>query len=145
MIERLVDTNVFIRVLVGPREEEGRARHFASTALFERVEVGDERLLTTEACLAEIVHVLTSKRQYGQPKSVAVAALRSIESNRHIRIIHADVYPVALDLLDSYPKLDFEDALLAAHAIRLNLPLLSYDLYFDQLPGVTRVEPPAAS
>lgn len=89
--------------------------------------------------------MLTSKRQYGQPKSVAVAALRSIESNRHIRIIHADVYPVALDLLDSYPKLDFEDALLAAHAIRLNLPLLSYDLYFDQLPGVTRVEPPAAS
>ena len=144
MIERCIDTNVFIRNLVGPRDAEGIHRHYAANALFQRVERREERVVTAECCLAEIVYVLTSKRQYGLPRSFAETALRSLLSMRNLTVVGPRRYGHALDLYATHPKLDFDDAVIAALALELGLPLLSYDTGLDEVPGLVRHEPEQA-
>lgn len=138
---QLVDTNVFIHFLVRPEGDVGRAEHAACTALLERVDRGDQQIATTEACLAEIFHVLTGKQQYRRPVEEAVTAIRGITSQRGIRIRHRNLYGQALEILDRHQRLGFEDALLVAHALETGMEILSYDRDYDRVPGITRVEP----
>lgn len=138
---RLVDTNVFIHLLMAPVGNVGRKEHDACRTLFRRVAQGDERLDTTEACLAEVFFVLTEKRQFRRSVEEAVAALRSIVDQRGIQIRPRGPYREALDVLARHPKLGFEDALLVAHALDTGMPILSYDRDFDHVEGITREEP----
>lgn len=138
---QLVDANIFIHLLVRPDDPEGRTQHDACRAFFERVDRGDEDVASTEACLAEIFHVLTGKQQYRRPIEDAVVALRSITNQRGIRVRHQNLYPQALDVLDRHPRLGFEDALLVAHALATGMQIVSYDRDFDRIEGVVRVEP----
>jgi len=138
---QLVDTNVFIHFLVRPAGDIGQVEHKACTALVERVHRGDQEIATTEACLAEVFHVLTEKQQFRRPMEEAIAALRAIASQRGIRIQRPNFHSQALDILDRHRNLGFEDALLAAHALETGMEILSYDRHFDQVPGVVRVEP----
>jgi len=138
---RLVDTNIFIHFLIQPDGTNGRPEHNACTALFERVDQGDEEIATTEACLAEIFHVITAKQQYRRPVEEAVAALRGITGQRGILVRQRNLYLQALDVLVQHPRIGFQDALLAAHALETGMELVSYDHHFDRVPGLIRVEP----
>jgi len=138
---QLVDTNIFIHFLVRPAGDIGRKEHDACAALVERVHLGDQEIATTEACRAEIFHVLTEKQQFRRPVEEAVSALRAITSQRGLRIQRHNLYSQALDILDRHRTLGFEDALLAAHALETGMEIVSYDRHFDRVPGLVRVEP----
>lgn len=142
---QLVDTNVFIHFLVRPVGEVGHGEHAASRALFERVDRGEREIATTEACLAEIFHVLTEKHKFRVPVEEAVATLRSIVDQRGIRVRARGLYRETLDVLERHPKLGFEDALLVAHALDSGMPIVSYDRDFDRVAGITREEPSVAA
>ena len=68
-----LDANIFLRYLIEPDGPDNLARHDISAALFEAIELGDESATTSEAVLAEVAYILTSKRQYNLP-TVEIAA-----------------------------------------------------------------------
>jgi predicted nucleic acid-binding protein len=69
-----VDTNVFVRLLTG--DDAAKAERCAD--LFEQVEQGTTALFTSEAIIAEVVYVLTSKDLYAHTRVQTAQALRPL-------------------------------------------------------------------
>jgi len=58
------------------------------------------------------------------------------------KLAHKRAIIRALGLCNAGPRLDFNDALLVAHAGRLgSAGILRYDWHFDSIPGIIRTEP----
>jgi predicted nucleic acid-binding protein len=138
---RFADANVFLRYLARPVTRIDQQRFAACSALFARVQAGDEQITTAEFILAEVFFVLTSPRQHGLTAADAAARLEPIVAMRGLRLQRKRVVLRALALLTSHPRLGFEDALVAATLERSDMHLLSYDKDFDRLPNLTREEP----
>jgi len=139
---RFADTNIFLRYLVRPVTAADQARADACRALLERVSTGAEEITTSEAVLAEIVYVLSSRRQYGLATDEIVARLKPIVMLPGLKIAHKRLYLRALDIYASHTDLDFEDAIAIATVERMEpAELYSYDTDFDRVAGVTRLEP----
>ena len=136
---RFLDTNVILRFLT--RDDEEKAA--ACFRLFQRVQRGEEEILTCEAVVSEVVYVLSSRRAgYGLSREAIRGRLAPILTLRGLRLPQKRVYLRALDIYASSPFLDFEDALAAAHMERHGISeIVSYDRGFDRVPGVRRVEP----
>jgi predicted nucleic acid-binding protein len=131
-----VDTNVFIRVLTN----DDPTKFARCLALFEEANLGRRRLVTSEAVVAEIVYVLSS-RTYGISRGQIAAALIPLLSSRGIRVEHKRSVLDALELYDR-SNLDLEDCLSVAHTRRLRLnAIYSYDRDFDHVASVRRLEP----
>jgi predicted nucleic acid-binding protein len=138
----LLDANVFLRALVAPQAERDREHAKAAIALFERLARGQETATTVEAILAEVCYVLSSRAHYHLNPSEIAQRLRPLLLLRGLKLPHKRTHLEALELWSANPFLDFEDALLAAHARRLRLSsITSFDTDFDRLPGVVREEP----
>jgi uncharacterized protein len=138
---RFADANIFLRYLTRPVTQIDQQRFAACTALFARVQTGDEQITTSEVILAEVFFVLTSPRQYGLTTDDAAGRLEPVVAMRGLRLQRKRIVLRALNLLTTHPKLGFEDALVAASLQRSGMHLLSYDADFDQIPKVTREEP----
>ena len=139
---RFVDTNVILRYLVRPSTPADQARHHACINLFQRIKAGQEHVTTTEAVIAEVLYVLTSRRQYHLSHPDAAARVRPIIALRGLKLAHKRVYLRALDLFSAHTSLDFEDAIIIAHMERLKLrDLYSYDSDFDPIRGISRQQP----
>jgi predicted nucleic acid-binding protein len=139
---RLLDANIFLRAIVRADTEPERTKAGQCAALFERLASGDEEAATLEAIVATVCYVLRSSRQYGLAPSEITARLRPLVLARGLKLLHKRSVLRALDLWSAWPRLDFDDALLAAHAERLGgAEVLSYDRDFDTVPGVVRREP----
>ncbi|HLZ68627.1 MAG TPA: type II toxin-antitoxin system VapC family toxin [Dehalococcoidia bacterium] len=135
---RWVDTNIFLRFLTGT-EPDKAAR---CQALFERMQRGEEQGRTAEAIVAEVIYVLASPRQYGLTRPEIRGRLLPVLLLRGLRLSVKYVCLRALELWESDPRLDFEDALIVAHMeSEGDSELYSYDRDFDRVPAVTRVEP----
>ena len=134
---QFIDTNIFIRYLA----RDDPAKTHACQALFQRVNLGEIIVTTSEAIITEVVYVLTSKRLYNMPRDQVRALLYPILTMRGLNLTHRATYLRALDLFTS-SNLDYEDTLAIAHMERRNLTeLVSYDRGFDKLGIVTRREP----
>ncbi len=141
---RFADTNIFLRYLVRPVTDADQARAAACRALVERVSTSEEEITTSEAVLAEIVYVLSSRRQYGLTPDEIVARLKPIVMLPGLKITQKRVYLRALDIYASHADLDFEDAITIAIVERMEQSdLYSYDTVFDRVSGITRLEPGA--
>lgn len=136
---RFLDTNVILRYLT--RDDEAKAA--ACYELFQRVQRGEEKLFTCEAIITEVVYVLSSHRApYRLNQEEIRARLQPILTLRGLKLPQKRVFLHALDLYVSYPFLDFEDALAAAHLENQGLTeIISYDSDFDRIPGLQRIEP----
>lgn len=135
---KFVDTNVFARYLT----EDDPAKAAASQEFFVRVERGEEAACTSEAVIAEIVFVTSSRAHHGLARLDIVRRLQPVLSLSGIAIPHRPTILRALEVYAAHAQLDFEDALTVAHMERLNIEeVLSYDRDFDAVPGVTRIEP----
>lgn len=135
---RFVDTNVFIRFLTGDDADKARA----CFELFQRVKRGQDQVTTSEAVLAEVVYVLSSKLYKQAPAEIS-ARLKPILTLRGLHLPHKRGYLAALDLYASIPGLDFEDALTVTQMHREGMvEIFSYDTDFDRVPAITRIEPP---
>ena len=135
---KFVDTNVFTRYLTG----DDPAKAGPCSEFFARVERGEEAACTSEAVIAEIVYVTSSRAHHALTRLDIVRRLQPLLSLPGIAIPHRPTILRALEVYAAHAQLDFEDALTVAHMERLKIEeVLSYDRDFDAVPGVTRVEP----
>jgi predicted nucleic acid-binding protein len=131
------DANIFIRHLT--RDDPEKAQ--ACFDLFRRAERNEINLTTSEAVIAEVVYVLSSKQLYNLPREHIRELLRPLLSLPGLKLPQRRMYLRALDLYAIY-AIDFEDALLVAQMERRKVTeVYSYDRDLDQVDGVTRLEP----
>ncbi len=137
-----VDANSFLRTVVGP-EPETQAMHDAAAALFRAVARGEEEITTSEAILAEVAFILTSKRQYGLPPAEVAARLGSIIELPGMLLPRGRkrLYLRALDLWAERPALGFGDALTVATIEETGLRLATFDTHFNGFPSINRYVP----
>ncbi|MCC6626149.1 MAG: PIN domain-containing protein [Chloroflexi bacterium] len=116
------------------------AKAAACQALFERVRVGTEVVLTNEAMIAEVVYVLSSRATgYGLAAHEIRDKLASLVRYPNLKLMNKRVILRALDLATVYPALDFEDVLALAYMERQGVTeLLSYDRDFDRVAAIDR-------
>lgn len=132
-----IDTSVFIRYLT--RDDPRKAD--ACFALFQEAKGDAITLWTTESVIAEVVYVLSSSQLYHLSRSRIRDLLYPLLSLPGLKLAHRRTYLRALDIYAGYP-LDFEDALMAAQMERQGVTeLYSYDREYDQVAGLTRIEP----
>ncbi len=137
---RFLDTNVILRYLTRDDEEKAQSCY----QLFQRVNRGEEILLTCEAIVAEVVYVLGSPRAgYRLKREEIHARLVPILMLRGLRLPQKQIYINALNIYASSSSFDFEDALAVAHMQQTGITeIISYDKDFDSIPGIHRIEPP---
>lgn len=134
---QFVDANIFIRHLT--RDDPEKAQ--ACFELFKQAQRREITLTTTEAVIAEVVYVLSSKALYNLPPDEIRKLLYPILSLPGLKIKLRRVYLRALDIYAAH-GIDFEDALIAAHMEHQDASdLYSYDRDFDDVAGVNRIEP----
>jgi len=132
-----LDTNIFIRYLT--RDDPDKAAR--AYALLLEVERGERLVMTTEAVLTEVVHVLSSKALYNVPRQIIRQRLYDLLALSGLRLRDKRTYRRALDLY-AQQNLDFVDCLIVAQMERAKVAaLISFDRGFDWIPGITRVEP----
>ena len=136
---RFVDTNVFLRFIVGDDPE----RSPASRELLRRCDAGDDELYTSESVIGEIFYVLTRGREAYRVDRIELAErVKPIVSARGLQMPQRSVIQRALDLYIEYPEFDFEDAVSMAHMQSEGLEeIISYDGDFDGKPGIVRQQP----
>lgn len=132
-----VDANIFIRHLT--RDDPEKAK--ACFELFEKAQDDEIELVTTEAVIAEVVYVLSSKQLYNRSREEIRELLYPLLSLSGLKLSPRALYLRALDLYAAYP-VDFEDAIIVARMERAGIQeLFSYDQDFDQMEGIRRLEP----
>ena len=136
---KFLDTNVVLRFLT--RDDEAKAAD--CYRLFQRVQQGEEELLTCESVVSEAAYVLSSSRlSYRLTHEEIRERLLPILTLRGVRLPQKRVCISALDIYAASPSFDFEDALAVAHMEQAGVTeIVSYDRDFDRVPGVQRVEP----
>jgi predicted nucleic acid-binding protein len=115
----------------------------AATTLFQRVKAGKETILVTDAIVAEVVFILSSKRHYQLPRPDVVARLTPILQLRGCKLARKRIVLRALDLWAVSSKISFVDALSATYAQEPGAPLASFDTDLGKVPGITPWQPPA--
>lgn len=133
-----LDANYFLRWLVAPVTADDAARNAIAIALFARLERGDAEATTSEAILAEVAFVLTSRRQYGVKGDKVVAALTTAIQLPGLRLAPGkkQQYLRALELWSARPALGFVDALTVAMVEHSGNVLATFDSDFDGLGGI---------
>jgi predicted nucleic acid-binding protein len=139
-----LDANYFLRYLTHPTIPATEAMHATATALFRAVARGEEEVTTSEAVLAEVALVLSSKHQDNLPSAAVAAYLAPILRLANLRLPRGQrwLWLRGLDFWAATPQLGFVDALTAAYAERPATALASFDTDFDRILGITRWQPP---
>jgi predicted nucleic acid-binding protein len=134
-----LDANYVLRYLVQPDSLANQLRHDTASALFEAIARGDEVATTSEAVLAEVAFVLSSKRQYGLPAVTVAAYLGPILRLSGLKLPRGRkrLYLRALDLWVDRPKLGFVDALTAAMIEHTEVRLATFDSDFSALANIS--------
>ncbi len=137
---QFVDTNIFIRFLT----QDDPVKAEAGYRLFEQAKRNEVALTTSEAIIAEVVFVLSSKRLYNLSHQNVRVRLYPILSLSGFKLPHKQEVLRALDLYGENRFLDFEDALSIASMERQDITeIYSYDQDFDRVQdrAFTRIEP----
>lgn len=97
--------------------------------------------MASEAVIAEVVYVLSSKTTYRQTRPQIAVPLRRLISIRGLRLDHKPTVLAALDRFET-SNLAFTDCLAVEHTRREGLDALySYDRGLDRVADVRRQEP----
>jgi uncharacterized protein len=133
-----LDTNIILRYLTNDDLDQSvRAKQF-----IDQMAAGTLVATTSETIIGEVVFVLSSRRLYNLPRDEIRKHLSNILSLKGLLLPYKRMYLRALDLYVSIPKLDFADALSVAFMERRKLTkIISFDSDFDEIMGVTRIEP----
>lgn len=133
---QFIDANVFVRYLTG--DDPLKAKQCLT--LFQRVKRNEVTIITSEAVIAEVVYVLSSKI-YRLPRNDIVARLRPLLTLPSLKLPYRSVFLRSLELY-THHAVDFEDCLTAAHMERQKITdIYSYDKDFDAITGIKRLEP----
>jgi len=132
-----LDTNIFIRHLANDDPQ----RSPACLALIHAIEEGRIEAWTSDMVIAEIVYVLSSKRTYNLDRETIRDLILPIINLPGIKVPNKRLYLRVFELYVTTP-VDYVDAYHAAlMESRKEGELYSYDLDFDRVPGLRRLEP----
>lgn len=123
----MVDANVFVRALVGPRAPTDEPLCAAAAALFDEMESGVSRLTTTDAVIAEVIYVLHRSPEYRFSRERIARALDAIIGDPGFRIDGKDAVLTALERWATTPTLSFVDCLLIERARAARALVASFD------------------
>lgn len=102
---------------------------------------GEIEATITEAVIAEVVHVLSSKTLYNVSRAEIQDQLVTTLTLKGMRLRAKGTYIRALDIYAT-TNLDFVDALLVAQVEQTkDATLVSFDRDYNKIPSVTREEP----
>lgn len=130
-----VDTNIFIRVLIGDNK-----RQYTECLMFlKALKENKISAVTNTVVLSEIAWTLTS--YYKIPKIQVIKSLRGLLQVRGLKIIDNYDHMLALDIYEKY-VMKYIDALIMSNEafFKKELVIVSYDRDFDKLKLV-RKEP----
>ncbi len=133
-----LDANVFLRALTGSVDVGVQSMNEQAAALFRNVERGDVEVTASDAVIAEVAFILTSKAHYRLTVDDAAGRLTALVQIRGVKLRQKRVILHALELWAAYPRLGFVDALTAAQAQQPGFDLATFDSDFDELSGITR-------
>ncbi len=136
-----LDANYFLRALTrSPHPDIQRMNQIAGD-LMRRAERGEVALTTSDAVIAEVAFILTSKAHYNHTVADAAGRLATLLRLRGVKLSDKRVLLRAFDLWTARPKLGFVDALTASYAQQAGIELATFDTDFDDLPGIARWHP----
>ena len=132
---RFLDTNILMRYFTNddPRKAQ------AALMLLERVERGEERVVTTPLVIFETVFLL--QRRYKVPRERVREMVTELLALRHLQLTEKALCRQALDL---YVEADiaYADAYHAAWMQAKGVvEVYSWDHEFDRVTSLTRIEP----
>lgn len=134
---RFLDANVILRYLTRDHPDHSERAY----AFLQRVETGEIEATITEAVIAEVVYVLSSKALYNVPRAEIQERLVAALTLKGMRLRTKGTYIRALDIYAT-TNLDFVDALLMAQVEQTkDAVLVSFDRGYDKIASVTREEP----
>ncbi|HVC80454.1 MAG TPA: PIN domain-containing protein [Chloroflexota bacterium] len=135
---RLVDTNIFIRYLIG----DDPTKQHQSRDLIERIPMGKEDVFTTSIVVHEICYVLSASTHYNLSHQDIRDRLFPMIAMEGLHMAEKSLCLEALNLFAMGEKVDFSDAFSAAY-VRNGLVdgIYSFDRKLDNLPGSGRVLP----
>jgi predicted nucleic acid-binding protein len=136
-----LDANVLVRYLTKD-DPHLAARAYA---FLQEVEQGERIVAMTEAVLAEVIYVLSSKNLYALPRPEMVKRLLPVVLLKNLRIgckpSEKQMYTNALHLYET-TSLDFPDVLIVARMRHEGVQIvISFDTDFDRFPDIRREEP----
>ena len=135
MVTRFLDTNILIRYLT--RDDEAKAER--ALALFQRIELGEEKVVTSPLVIFETVFTL--QKHYKVSRLQIRDSIRDIIGLRGVQLANKKTYERALDLFVAH-NISFADAFNAAYmAWQRTTEIYSWDEDFDRIDGIVRVEP----
>ena len=130
----LVDANILMYAAGA-----AHANKAPSAAYLRRVARGEVTAALDAEVLQEILHRYQAIGRWPQGRLVYDAARRLFPT---VIAVDADVLDIARGLMDAHEALSARDALHAAVALRHEaVAICSYDRDFDQIEGLTRIEP----
>lgn len=130
-----IDANVLVRFLT--RDDPVKADRVL--ALFRRAIMAAEWYEVLPITLAEVVWVLES--HYAWSRSAVTRKLSPLLDMPPLHFQDGEVLREAL-ILHAERNVDFIDGYLAALLLRRPEPVIcSYDVDFDRIPGIRRIEP----
>ncbi len=137
-----VDANFVLRAVVDPTPPT-EVMYETAIGLFRAVARGDLVITTSEAALAEVTFVLTSKRQFGLEPAEVMARLRPILALPGFVLPpgRKRLYLRAFDFWTERPALGFVDALTVATIEDTGLSLATFDTHFNGFPSINRYVP----
>lgn len=137
MSRYLVDSNVFLYARGKQHPYRAPCR-----AVLRAAAQGHVTLEASVEVVQEFTHVLLRR---GVERSSALDESDEVRSQCRLHAFDADVLVLALGLLATHDSLDVRDAVHAATAIHSGVSrILSADRVFDDVAGVTRVDPAAS-
>lgn len=136
---RFLDTNIFLRHLINDDSQ----RSPACLALIEGIEKGRLIAWTSDLVIAEIVFVLSNKYTYDLDRETIRDLLLPLINLPGLKLPRKRLYRQVFELYTTL-AIDYVDAY---HAALIETSeereLYSYDMDFDRIAGITRLEPPA--
>jgi predicted nucleic acid-binding protein len=134
---RFLDTNILLRYMT--RDDEAKAQK--ALALLQRVESGEERVETSLIVIFEVVFTL--ERFYKVPREQIHALVTPIIALRGLRLASKSLIEQSLDLYARVSRqVSFADIYNAQFAQSHGIEeIYSWDHDFDEIDGITRVEP----
>ena len=139
-----LEANIFLRALIHSTDPAIQRMNQHAGDLLRQAERGDVDVTTSDAVIAEVALILTSKSHYQLPVGDAASRLATILRLRGVKLRDKRVILRALDLWASHPKLGFVDALTASCAQQPDTQLATFDSDFDDLPDIVRWHPVGA-
>jgi uncharacterized protein len=132
---RFLDTNILMRYFTNDDPVKAQS----ALTLLERVERGDERVITTPLVIFEVVFLL--ERSYRIPKARVQDMVREVLALRDLRLTEKNICRRALDLFVQ-ENISYPDAYNAIWMQQKGITeVYSWDREFDRVPALTCIEP----